>query len=281
MDFSNTIPSVEEIPARLTAVVEDLRGTEDKLGLPVGTVRLELAVKYQSVPRIRAALDHGGRFIGHNILQQLEATESELTPAGRTAPEGNATGATAVVGHDAADWNGQDATAPARAGEPPHWTHVIGHVQSNKAAIALEWADCIETLDSARLARRLDRLQGERMDAGLATGPFSVYIQVNSSGAESQYGVTPDDALWLADTVADLPHLRLAGLMTIGAHTEDPSDIAASFRTTRQLRDRIRGDQPTCTELSMGMTQDLEIAVAEGSTVVRIGRAVFGPRPRP
>ncbi|WP_083078588.1 YggS family pyridoxal phosphate-dependent enzyme [Actinobaculum suis] len=234
-----------QIPSRIDQVVHRLREAEVQAGRSMGETRLQLAVKYQPIEKIRAALEHGCRFLGQNLIQQLEAVETQITDV------------------------------------QPHWTHVIGHVQSNKAGKALEFANCIESLDSERLARRLDRLQGTRIANGEATEPFEVYIQVNSAGSESQYGVAPEKVAELAGIVSELPNLRLGGLMTIGAHTDDVREVAASFARTRELRDELQSEIPTCTELSMGMTHDMEIAVKEGSTIVRVGTAVFGPRPRP
>lgn len=242
-EFSTEPATPAEIPGRIARVVEALREAETKAGRSMGETRLQLAVKYQPVEKIRAALDYGARFMGHNIIQQLEDIEPQLRDV------------------------------------QPHWTHVIGHVQSNKAGKALAFANCIETLDSLKLARRLDRLQGERIAAGEASAPFEVHLQVNSSGADSQFGLEPGRAKELAYQVSELGNLKIGGLMTIGAHTDDVSEIAASFACTRDLRDSLAADIPTCTELSMGMTHDLEIAVAEGSTIVRVGTAVFGPRP--
>ena len=208
-------------------------------------VAIELAVKYQAPERVMAALAAGGTLMGHNIIQQLEATETAL----------------------------QEANAPA------HRTHVIGHVQKNKAKKAVQYAQCIETLDSIKLAKRINMLQQARRDSGEAHGPFDVMLQVNSSGAESQYGIEPAAVSELAGQVLELPNLRIVGLMTIGAHTEDTAGIAHSFQIVRTLRDSlIAAGIASATELSMGMTHDMDIAIAEGSTIIRVVTAVFGPR---
>ena len=105
-------------------------------------------------------------------------------------------------------------------------------------------------------------------------------IQVNSAGSESQYGAPPEAVVDLAGEIAELPNLRLTGLMLIGANTDDVTAVAASHARVRELRDAIRAaGVSSCAELSMGMTNDMEIAVKEGSTQVRVGTAVFGPRP--
>lgn len=241
------IPSVEEIAGRFARLQEQVRGAEAAAGRLQESVQIELAAKYQAPERVLAALQAGGTLLGHNIIQQLEASE----------------------------------TALAAAAAPAHRTHVIGHVQNNKAAKALRYSQCIETVDSLNLATRLDRLRGEHIQPWGEQQPFDIMIQVNSSGAQSQYGRNPEQVLDLAGQIAELPHLRIIGLMTIGAHTDETSEIARSFQIVRELRDELQASGiASATELSMGMTHDMDIAIAEGSTIVRVGTAVFGPRPQ-
>lgn len=241
------IPSVEEIAGRFARLQEQVRGAEAAAGRSQESVQIELAAKYQAPERVLAALQAGGTLLGHNIIQQLEASE----------------------------------TALAAAAAPAHRTHVIGHVQNNKAAKALRYSQCIETVDSLNLATRLDRLRGEHIQPWGEQQPFDIMIQVNSSGAQSQYGRNPEQVLDLAGRIAELPHLRIIGLMTIGAHTDETSEIARSFQIVRELRDELQASGiASATELSMGMTHDMDIAIAEGSTIVRVGTAVFGPRPQ-
>lgn len=241
------IPSAEEIAGRFARLQEQVRGAEAAAGRSQESVQIELAAKYQAPERVLAALQAGSTLLGHNIIQQLEASE----------------------------------TALAAAAAPAHRTHVIGHVQNNKAAKALRYSQCIETVDSLKLATRLDRLRGEHIQPWGEQQPFDIMIQVNSSGAQSQYGRNPEQVLDLAGRIAELPHLRIIGLMTIGAHTDETSEIARSFQIVRELRDELQASGiASATELSMGMTHDMDIAIAEGSTIVRVGTAVFGPRPQ-
>lgn len=151
--------------------------------------------------------------------------------------------------------------------------HMIGHLQRNKVKQALAFADCIQSVDRQPLVERLaDQLdaRGERR---------RVLVQVNTSGAASQFGVVPDEAPALARAVAKRPSLELRGLMTIGRRVDDPEDARDCFRSLRELRDRLVDElrQPL-PELSMGMSGDLEVAVDEGATLVRIGSAIFGAR---
>lgn len=151
--------------------------------------------------------------------------------------------------------------------------HLIGPLQSNKVNAALRWATCVETVDSLDLARRL---------ADRAERPLDVLVQVNVSGEATKSGVAPAAAVDLAVQVAALAPLRLRGFMTIGARTPDQAVVRAGYARLRALRDEVVGSGAAgtheATELSMGMSGDLEAAVAEGATIVRVGTAVFGAR---
>ncbi|MGJ3507094.1 YggS family pyridoxal phosphate-dependent enzyme [Enemella sp. A6] len=158
---------------------------------------------------------------------------------------------------------------------------MIGHVQTNKAKDVIAFADEVQSLDSLRLAqefqRRLEASNGLRNSGR----PLPVYLQVNTSGEPSKFGVRPDETLAAARELVALDQLRPVGLMTIAA--QDPSRARECFRTLRTLRDQLVADPVAAeagewAELSMGMSGDLEDAIAEGSTVVRIGRAIFGDR---
>lgn len=169
----------------------------------------------------------------------------------------------------------QEALTKARslASEGVEW-HMIGHLQRNKVKQVLEFAACIQSVDRPSLVDRLaDRLAhgGERR---------AVLMQVNTSGAESQYGVSPEEAGALARRIAGRPELEFRGLMTIGRFTDDPEGTRDCFVQLRSLRDRLQDELGQgLPELSMGMSGDLDVAVAEGATLVRVGSAVFGARP--
>jgi pyridoxal phosphate enzyme (YggS family) len=154
--------------------------------------------------------------------------------------------------------------------------HLIGPLQSNKARRAVELFDVIESLDSLELAVRLDRIAGE-LRAGR---PLPVLLQVNVDADPAKAGVAPADAAAAAGAILALPHLRLDGLMTIGRPAVTPDDARATFRELRELAATVRAARPGLgPELSMGMTDDFEVAVEEGATIVRVGRALFGERP--
>jgi PLP dependent protein len=158
-----------------------------------------------------------------------------------------------------------------------HWT-LIGPLQSNKARRALEAFESIQSVDSTDLARRLDRLVPELR--GEAT--FPILLQVNVDLDPAKAGFAPSDLDAALDTTLALPHLTVDGLMTVGRFTGDPAEARATFRRLRELSDETRRRWPELGgALSMGMTDDFEIAVEEGATIVRVGRALFGEREGP
>jgi hypothetical protein len=159
----------------------------------------------------------------------------------------------------------------ALAGRPLEW-HLIGPLQSNKTRIAAARFDWVHTIESERIARRL----AEQRPASLA--PLQVLIQVNVSGEASKSGVPPETAPALAHAVAALPGLRLRGLMAIPEPTADRAQQRARFRALRELLERLRRAGLELDALSMGMSDDLEAAIAEGATIVRVGSAIFGAR---
>ena len=151
--------------------------------------------------------------------------------------------------------------------------HFIGRIQGNKTRPVAERFAWVHGLASARHAQRLN----DQRPADLP--PLQVCLQVNLSGEASKEGVSEDEALALARTVAQLPHLTLRGLMTLPAPSDDPAEQRAVFARLAALKARINRETGLAMDtLSMGMSDDLEAAVCEGATLVRIGTAVFGPR---
>ena len=151
--------------------------------------------------------------------------------------------------------------------------HFIGPLQSNKTRAVAAHFHWVHSVDRLKVAQRL----AEQRDAHLA--PLNVCLQVNVSGEASKSGVAPGDVAALARAVALLPRLALRGLMAIPEPTTDPALSARRFATLRQLRDDLRGERLKLETLSIGMSDDLEVAIAEGATLVRVGTAIFGRRP--
>ncbi|NNM31450.1 MAG: YggS family pyridoxal phosphate-dependent enzyme [Gemmatimonadetes bacterium] len=151
--------------------------------------------------------------------------------------------------------------------------HMIGHLQSRKAARAAAIADLIHSVDSVRLAERLDRA------AAQAGARLDVLIQVNTSGEATKGGLAAEGALDEIGRIAELDRLNPIGLMTMAPFTSDESTIRSTFRSLRRLGDEARSISGfTAKELSMGMSNDFEIAIEEGSTMVRLGTALLGER---
>lgn len=142
--------------------------------------------------------------------------------------------------------------------------HLIGHLQSNKARKAAEMFDVVQTVDSAKLARRL---------AEAAERPMEVMIEVKLSEEESKHGAAPEELGGLVEAIRAEPKLRLTGLMTMPPWSEDAETARPYFRRLRELAERYGLEK-----LSMGMSHDLEVAIEEGSTMVRVGTALFGSR---
>ena len=152
--------------------------------------------------------------------------------------------------------------------------HMIGHVQSNKVNKIVGQFDSVQSVDSLQLAQLLNR-HAEELGIRLP-----VLLQVNVSGEESKEGMALANAPALARQIVALPHLEVQGLMTIAPLVQDAEEVRPVFRGLRTLRDRLRDELPQCTwqQLSMGMTDDYRVAIEEGATIVRIGRAIFGER---
>lgn len=151
--------------------------------------------------------------------------------------------------------------------------HLIGHLQRNKASNAIKFSQMIEAVDSEKLLLRLDRLAGE------AGKNQNIMLEINVSGEESKFGETADAAFKLAATAISAPNLNLAGLMTMAPWGAEECELRNVFSGLRELRNSIEKEFNTSLpELSMGMSSDYEIAIAEGATMVRIGTAIFGKR---
>lgn len=212
----------------------------ERVGRDPEQVRLVVVTKSATPAQTVAAVEAGARHLGENRVQDA---------ASRMA-------------------------AVAEAGLSPCW-HMIGHLQRNKVGPALDGFDRIDSIDSLRLARRVDRLAGERG----RTVP--VLLQVNVAGDPAKHGLTPAELPSVARAVAGLPGLRVEGIMTIVFRDGDVEALRAAFAAMRALQTHLRQGLPELPwhVLSMGMSQDLELAVEEGSTEVRVGRAIFAGLP--
>lgn len=227
------------VAERLSAVRERVRAAALLAGRDPGQVRILLATKTMPPAVIKEAFAVGGTLIGENRVQEVLAKADALA-------------------------------------DVPHQTHFIGHLQSNKVNQLLPHVQCVQTLDSAALAARLQsRLTV--LDRGL-----DVLIQVNVSGEASKSGAAPDEVRDLVAEVSGCSRLTLRGFMTIGLNSPDRMAVRRGYAQLAGIRDRAVGEgwpgAAVATELSMGMSGDYPDAVAEGATIVRLGSAVFGPR---
>jgi pyridoxal phosphate enzyme (YggS family) len=145
----------------------------------------------------------------------------------------------------------------------PTW-HMVGHLQTNKAKTATELFDVIHSVDSLKVAEAISQH---------ANRDLSVLVQVNVAREASKYGFALEDIIPALEHIARLPHLRIKGLMTIAPYADDPEEVRPVFRRLRLMRDSLG-----LGHLSMGMSHDFEVAIEEGATLVRIGRAIFGGR---
>ena len=214
--------------------------------------------------RIAAAAQAGGRHESEITLISVAKT----FPADITA-EAVKAGAT-----DLGENRVQEAVAK-RPNVPPATWHLIGPLQRNKAKAALENFDVIHTVDRPEIAQRLQFL----LERDWPERRQRVLAEINIGGEPQKAGVLPEDAADLVREVVSCEQLQLIGLMAIPPFTADPESSRGHFRALRELRDRLEDELGlTLPHLSMGMSHDFEVAIAEGATMVRVGTAIFGPR---
>jgi pyridoxal phosphate enzyme (YggS family) len=183
-----------------------------------------------------------------------------------------------AAGHDRLGENRVQEAAEKVPGLPEVEWHLVGHLQRNKAARAIDLFDVIESVDSLALAQRLDRLVAER---GTRRGGerLATYLQVNVAADPAKEGFAPDALERDLDVVLALPYLEVRGLMTVGFLSTDPEAARPTFVALRELSSSLRVSRSGLgAGLSMGMSDDFEVAIEEGSTLVRVGRALFGER---
>ena len=233
-----SVAAGSDIRANLDAVRERIASAAATAGRDPSDVTLVGVTKTLSVERIAAAIAAGLTILGENRVQEAEAKIPE------------------IPGQDQVSW------------------HLIGHLQSNKARQAIRLFDAIQSVDSLKLATRLNVLAEERARR------LPVLIEVNTSGESSKSGFGLEELPEAVPALGQLPWLEIFGLMTIGPFTRNEDAIRSSFRSLRALRDELRKDPfgVSWDTLSMGMSDDFEIAIEEGSTMVRVGRALFGER---
>ncbi len=240
-------PDVPNIGANLRAVRERIATAARAAGRDPRDVTLIAVSKTMPAEAVAAAVAAGVEVFGENRVQEAE----EKIPAVRHLLT----------------------LTPPAGGQAPQW-HLIGHLQTNKVKAAMDLFDVFESVDSLRLA---DALHRRASASGHCPGAF---LEVNVAGELSKGGFTPAELRESAAALARLDGLRWSGLMTVAPLTADTAVQQAVFRDLRLLFEQLAGvfPAPSWRHLSMGMSNDFEAAIAEGATMVRIGRAIFGER---
>jgi len=232
------------IPENIAELQSKLEQSAKRAGRSASAIELMAVTKTHPPERIREAYEAGLRLFGENRVQEFSGKALVLSDL------------------PAAEW------------------HMIGHLQSNKAAKAAELFKAIDSVDSLKLAEKLNNA------AQALSKTLQVLIEVNVGGEAAKTGLAPDSPDWenLLTAASSLEALKIRGLMTVPPHTEDPEGARPYFRRLRTLRDQIAARHLPAISmdiLSMGMSHDFEVAIEEGSTCIRIGTAIFGERPKP
>jgi pyridoxal phosphate enzyme (YggS family) len=228
------------IADRVAAVRDRIARAAARAGRTAGEVTLVAVSKTHPPEAVREAFAAGVRDIGENRVQEAEAKAAALADLGR---------------------------------QGLRW-HLVGHLQSNKAKKAAALFDWVHSLDGAPIARRLD-------EAAAAAGrEMRALVQVELAAEETKFGLDEAQLFPALESLRGLPAVKLLGLMALPPYEEDAERARPYFRRLRALRDRARREGLIAgAELSMGMSHDLEVAVEEGATLVRVGTAIFGERP--
>jgi pyridoxal phosphate enzyme (YggS family) len=240
--------SQEEVLAEnITAVREQIAVATERVGRLPAEVTLVAVSKTKPLELVRMAYDLGLTDFGENWVQEALAKIADFDPTG------------------------------IRSGI--RW-HMIGHVQSNKAGKVVGSFACIHSVDSLHIAQALNQHAEKASQATATTLRQSVLLQVNISGEQSKEGMSEEETPLLARQIVALPHLDVQGLMTVAPLVQDPEEVRPVFRRLRELNERLRQEVAGSAwqHLSMGMTDDYRVAIEEGATIVRVGRAVFGER---
>jgi pyridoxal phosphate enzyme (YggS family) len=244
-----------EIKENLLRVMERIEKAARRVGRNPSEIKLVAVSKTVETARIREAIEAGVSILGENYVQEAKRKIEEIgrpactEPASRSLAEGRRYG----------------------EGKPVSW-HFIGHLQSNKAKYAVQLFDMIHSLDSIPLAEELNRRaeQADRM--------FRVMIEINLSGEATKFGTDEGEILDLAKRILQMGHLSLEGLMTMPPYFDSPEMGRPYYIKLRELKEKMVKEGVPMKELSMGMSNDFEIAIEEGATYVRVGTAIFGPR---
>ena len=229
---------MDEIVNNLQKINQRIQSACEKSGRYINDVHLLLATKTVSAARIKLALQNGETLIGENKVQELKEKYEELKSV-------------------------------------PHTAHFIGHLQTNKIKEVLKYVQCIQSVDRIELVQKLDqRLQQEGRS-------LDIMLQVNTSYEESKFGADPSTIIDFAKAVSKYDSLKVTGLMTIGLFSAEEIKVRKCFKLLNSISTELNDLQLSnfnLKELSMGMSNDMEVAIEEGATIIRVGTAIFGKR---
>lgn len=247
---------MQNIEERLTDVRQRIAAACEKVGRKAESVTLVVVTKYAAPEQIRALIRIGIADLGENYVQNLQQRATQFNEAHRRMKSGD-----------------DDGIAPQL-----RW-HMIGHLQRNKIKMSLPHITMLQTLDSLRLAEEMDQLVPRLLGEG---NRMACLMQVNCSEEDQKTGVAVGAARHLAEQVADMPNLRLMGLMTLARVGDTQDQARHTFARCREIFEEIKQQKiggEDMRHLSMGMSDDFEAGIAEGATIVRIGSAILGPPP--
>lgn len=229
------------LKSNLALIQNRINSACEQSGRASSEVKLLLATKTVAAEKIQMAIDEGYTLLGENKVMEAQEKHESLK------------------------------------NEHCQW-HIIGHLQTNKIKYALKFADVIQSVDRIKLASKLqNRCEYDGRD-------IDVFIQVNTSYENSKFGIAPENSLEFIKEVSEFPRLHIKGLMTIGLLSSKDEKVRDCFKLLKEIQLKAQDMQlpnASFNELSMGMSNDLELAIEEGSTMVRVGTAIFGERPFP
>jgi len=226
---------VETIKNNLEIINEKIKKAALKANRNPEEIKLVAVTKTATIEQIKEAINAGVKIIGENKVQEAKEKYQILTAD--------------------TEW------------------HLVGHLQTNKVKYAIEIFDCIQTVDSIKLAKEIDK---RSLQFGKTT---NVLVEVNVSGEETKYGIKPEEVEPFLKEISEFYRIRVRGLMTIAPIEEDKEKVRPYFRKLRELSKEIKSKNIKNVKmdyLSMGMTDDFEVAIEEGANMVRIGRGIFG-----
>ena len=230
---------MNDIESRLLAIKEQIASHARQTGRQPEQIKLLAVSKTKPAEAIRAAYQAGQRLFGESYVQEAVTKVQYL----KNIPD-----------YADIEW------------------HFIGPLQSNKTRLVAENFDWIHSIEREKIAQRLNEQRPAHLPA------LNICIQVNISGEQTKSGITADEVFGLAGIISNFPRLKLRGLMTIAENTDDLNIVRDNFLQMQELYNRLKNQYPSVDTLSMGMTDDMAVAIECGSTMVRIGTAIFGSR---